>query len=418
MVKRTPISLTNDNLTDFIKKISEIPRDVFLKQVPRMIAECYIDRYFTILCYLEKFTIHFDDSQLYECINWLCLDHYNMLGLEDTMRNMIAYDISDIDGVSEYNNYMINEIRAATGNQNQFDVRVDELCGIRYADYNTAISTDYTNTTNTTNTTDTAGTTNTTNTQTNRILYYLSMITHFDTYICKAIIGMIGRIDRSARAGTFGYNPYSSRMEATNITNSGVLVDSVSIAIFSHRGLAANIDLFLSLLFGHRPSGYTENVIVYTILKYNKRLLWNILAAYITRTTIKHLHITRRGIGHRPYQRDYRGPSADSLDVLGDPPPITWRDEVIKICSSAINALTYDDIVEFERNDKHVTMFVRAFMRTYHSMSFAEVIIEQLLKKGLSLDIKGNQPHSLRDTLMMQGYHINKKIHNAIVAFG
>ena len=147
--------------------------------------------------------------------------------------------------------------------------------------------------------------------------------------------------------------------------------------------------------------------------------MWDIFDAYITRTTLKNLHITRRGIGHRQYQRDYRGPSADSLDVLGDSPPITWRDEVIKICSSAINALTYDDIVEFERNDKLVTMFVRAFgTRVYHSMSFAGVIIEQLLRRGLSLDIKGNSPHTLRDTLMMQGYHINKKIHNAIMAFG
>ena len=351
MLARLSILPRNDHLDEYIKQISGVPRDVILEQAPTTIAECHNLGYRHVLCYLEKFSIHFNSRQYYECIHSQCYDYYSALVMKETLN------------------------RDSTGRE------------YIVVDRNNQITTD-----------------------TNRILSYLSMMTDIDAHICERFLRALCYLNRPS---------YDKQiLGGTDFKNSidGVLVDPVSVAFFTHRGLIASADLFLSMLFASGISGNIENIIVNTILKHNKQLVWNVLAAYITRTTTKGLY-WGRGDRCRSYYYKHRSQYDESTDV--GQRQITWRNEVIRICSNAINALTYDDIVEFEHNDKLVTMFVRAFgTRVYHSMSFAGVIIEQLLRRGLSLDINGNQPHSLRTVLILQGYHHNKNIHNAIEAFG
>lgn len=353
MLARLIMLPRNDRLDEYIKQISGVPRDVILEQAPVAIAECYNMGYHCVLCYLEKFSIHFNSRQYYECIHSQCVDYYSALVMKETLNHD--------DTGREY---------IVVGRSSQ------TMAG-------------------------------------NRILSYLSMMTDVDAHICKRFLRALYYLNRPS---------YDKQiLGGTDFKNSidSVLVDPVSVAFFTHRGLVASIDLFLSMLFASDISGNIENIIVNTILKHNKRLVWNVLAAYITRTTTKSLFWSQRRRCRYYRHVRIRDLSASDDETSSDLPPITWRDEVIRICSNAINALTYDDIVEFEHNDKLVTMLIDAFnARVYHSMSFAEVIIEQLLKKGLSLDIKGHHNLSLRDVLVKQYYHRNKKIHNVIMAFG
>lgn len=357
----------DDNLDNYIKQISEIPRDVILKEAPNAIVECYRRGYHRILYYLEKFSIHFNNSQCYECIHGLCREYYLTLAKEGPLNSNHYDEPSDIEELKDRNPGGYKAVKIGRG------------CII------------YT-------------------TSTDRILSYLSIMTNVNAYICRKFLHAISSLNDSKY-----YNQLSYGSKFRNLV-SGVLVDIVSVAFFTHRGFVSNIDLFLSMLFRSNIFGYIENIIVCTILKYNKRLVWNVLIAYIMRTKIKirvdYLHIS--GV----VQNDRTADVIKFYASYTNASKIQWRDQVIRICSNLINELTYNDILEFECNDKLVTMFIGAFMRTYHRAPFVGAIIQQLLKKGLSLDVKGSGTRSLREVLMENLYHCNKKIHNAIMAFG